>query len=81
MYDRAQDLAVALDLNCQGSLDSCRRIHRPAQLVGDAPEGVAQLFLVGVGHSDEKQIGLIVKLWCNADDSAHGCVVREIFRL
>ena len=26
------------------------RIHRPAQLVGDAPEGVAQLFLVGVAH-------------------------------
>jgi hypothetical protein len=26
------------------------RIHRPAQLVGDAPEGVAQLLLVGVGH-------------------------------
>ena len=26
------------------------RIHRPAQLIGDAPEGVAQLFLVGVGH-------------------------------
>jgi len=26
------------------------RIHRAAQLVGDAPEGIAQLFLVGVGH-------------------------------
>lgn len=26
------------------------RIHRPAQLVRDAPEGVAQLLLVGVGH-------------------------------
>ena len=26
------------------------RIHRPAQLVGDAPEGVAQLFLIFVGH-------------------------------
>jgi hypothetical protein len=26
-------------------------IHRPAQLVGDAPKGVAQLLLVGAGHS------------------------------
>ena len=26
------------------------RIHRAAQLVGDAPERAAQLFLVGVGH-------------------------------
>ena len=53
MYDRAQDLAVALDLNGQGFLDSCRRIHRPAQLLGDAPERVAQLFLVGVGHGEK----------------------------
>ncbi len=26
------------------------RLHRPAQLVGDTFEGVAQLFLIGVGH-------------------------------
>ncbi len=26
------------------------RIHGPAQWVGDAPEGGAQLFLIGVGH-------------------------------
>jgi len=26
------------------------RVHRPAQLVGDVPEGLAQLSLVGVGH-------------------------------
>ena len=26
------------------------RIHGPAQLVSDAPEGLAQLFLVGIGH-------------------------------
>ena len=29
------------------------RVHRPAQLVGDAPKRVAQLFLVGVGHGAE----------------------------
>lgn len=26
------------------------RIHGPAQVVRDAPEGVTQLFLIGVGH-------------------------------
>ena len=26
------------------------RIHRPAQLIGDIPEGSAQLLLIGVGH-------------------------------
>lgn len=42
------------------------RVHRPAQLVGDAPEGVAQLFLIGVGHdgargSDCDHRGEVVK--------------------
>ena len=26
------------------------RIHRATQLVGDVPEGIAQLFLISVGH-------------------------------
>lgn len=29
------------------------RVHRPAQLVGDVPEGLAQLFLVLVDHGVE----------------------------
>ena len=29
------------------------RIHRPAQLVGDAPESIAQLLLVGVAHQEK----------------------------
>lgn len=33
------------------------RIHRPPQLVGDAPEGVAQLALVGVGHFEIPGVG------------------------
>ena len=32
------------------------RIHGPAQLVGDAPEGIAQLFLVGVGHNQNLRL-------------------------
>jgi len=29
------------------------RLHRPAHLVGDTFEGVAQLFLIGVGHQEK----------------------------
>ena len=57
------------------------RIHGPAQLVGDAPEGVAQLFSIGIGHAGRKQGGLIGKLWCDVDYSAHGGVVEQIFGL
>ena len=32
------------------------RVHRPAQLVGDAPEGVAQLFLIRVSHEGGGQV-------------------------
>ncbi|MBP9224802.1 MAG: hypothetical protein KBF76_13100 [Verrucomicrobiales bacterium] len=30
------------------------RINGPAQLVGDAPEGIAKLLLVGVGHQENR---------------------------
>jgi len=33
------------------------RVHRHAQLVRDAPEGLAQLFLVGVGHDLWSRMG------------------------
>lgn len=57
------------------------RVHRPAELVGDGPEGLAQYFLVGVGHGDRKLSRLITELWRNANDRAHGGVVREVFGL
>lgn len=71
MYDRAQELAVALDLNCQGSLDRCRRIHGPAQLVGHAPARVPQLFLAGVGHFE--------KVFRAAMCSAFVCMITILF--
>lgn len=43
------------------------RIHRPTQLVRDAPEGVAQLSLIGVGHSDfEVKFDDCRNRWLNA---------------
>ena len=71
--------AVAQEEKGQHVVAEVVRIHGPAQLVGDAPEGVAQLLLVGVGHADRKLSRLIGKLRCNADHSAHGGVVWEVF--
>ena len=41
---------VAKEQESQHIVAEIIRVHRPAQLVGDAPEGLAQLFLVVTTH-------------------------------